>query len=171
MKRLILFFAASTLLFSCQTKPEKFDADNWYSQTKDFIIKDSNLPADSTSTEDEIGWRKEIAYKGGRPIRIKWFHPSGEPGDETYFSRDGQFELRSKICKNGQLEFEGIFYRGDPYGLSTWWLCDTKTKQEEGVRFRNKRVGIWKTWIDEGEPLITDYKNAELIDSLQFIKF
>lgn len=159
------------MLFSCHSKKEKIDPDIWYSQTKDFILTESNLPTDSTATEyfADGNQQKVKLFNNGHPTVEKWYQVTGEQIAETKYSRDGQFELRKEICQNGQIAFEGIFYKTNPYGLSTWFGC-TKIKQKEGIRFKDKKVGIWKSWNDKGEVTETDYKNIELIDSLQIIK-
>ncbi len=172
MNQQLFFIAILTLLFSCNTHHEKFDSEKWYQRTKDFILTESNLPTDSTSIENYANGKthKVIAFNNGHPTIEKWFRESGEQISETHYSCDGEFELRREICVDGQIAFEGIFYKKSAYGLSTWWGCG-KIKEQEGIRFNEKKIGIWKSWDENGIVKETDYKNNDLIDSLETIKF
>ncbi|HEY4063627.1 MAG TPA: hypothetical protein VGM30_17085 [Puia sp.] len=157
-------------LYSCTQKPKHLDPSGWYERTKALILSQSNLPTDSTSTEKyEDGRNHKIkAFNNGHPTVEKWYRETGEQVVQKNYSRNGQFELREEICKDGKPGFEGIFYKGEAYGLSTWWRCG-KSKEEEGIRYKDEKIGVWKNWDDNGKVTETDYKKSDLIDSLQLI--
>ncbi len=169
--RQFLFIVGLTLFISCNTDKKKFDSDQWYNKTKNFILTESNLPIDSTSTENyENGIMHKLkSFNKGHLTIEKWFRETGEQVLETHYSKDGDFELRREICTNGKVAFEGVFFQKNSYGLSTWWGCG-KFKQDEGKRFRNSRIGVWKHWDEKGVVSETDYKMNNLIDSLRTIK-
>lgn len=172
IEKFVRIIAIVMLVFicSCDTKNPKFDPDDWYKKTKEFILKESSLLPDSTETEyyDDGKPHKIRFFSNGIPIGEKWYRATGEQAVETNFSRDGQFELRKEICQDGKVAFEGVFYKKEPYGLSTWFGCG-EFKQQQGIRFRDKKVGIWKSWDGNGKETNVDYKNNELIDSLKLI--
>ena len=90
---------------------------------------------------------------------------------ETRYSADKKFELRREIYPSGQLAFEGVYYNGNFYGLSTWWFENGQTR-EQGIRFNDQKISIWKTWDEQGNLLRKkDYNNTTLIDSLTLIKY
>ena len=155
------------LLSSCTQKPKPLNPYHWYWETKSFILSESNLHADSTSVE-KYGDGKTHKIKSiyrGHPTIEKWYRETGEQVAQINYSRDGQFELRKEICKDGKPAFEGIFYKTEAYGPSTWWKCG-KSKEEEGVRYKDRKIGVWKYWNNNGKVTETDYKNDNLIDSL-----
>jgi hypothetical protein len=159
------------LLYSCTQKPKPLNPDHWYYETKEFILSESNLPTDSTSIERyEDGKTHKVKSFNHRHSTIeKWYRETGEQVVQTNYSRDGLFELRKEICKDGKPGFEGIFYKGEGYGPSTWWRCG-KSKEEEGVRFKDRKIGVWKYWDTSGKVTEADYKNENLFDSLQWIR-
>jgi antitoxin component YwqK of YwqJK toxin-antitoxin module len=158
-------------LLSCKDSENKFDPDIWYKDTKQAILEQSDKPADSTQTEN---------YPGGKPHKVKVFshgllaveklyRETGKQSAETRYSNDGLFELRREICPNGKTAFEGVFFKRNAYGLSIWWGCG-EHKQEEGIRYKNEKVGHWKKWDSNGRESVSDYGNSELIDSLANIQ-
>ena len=170
--RPLLLLTTLTFILSCKTSTKKNDPDKWYKQMKDFILVESNLPADSSSIEYYVAGQKHKIkyYHKGFITTEKWYRESGEQVLEIHYSNDQQFELRKEIiCESGQVSFEGVFYRKYSYGLSTWWNCDNQ-KESEGIRYRDNRIGVWKTFDKNGDSTLTDYKKYNLIDSLQLIK-
>ncbi len=157
-------------LFSCAQKPKHPDPYSWYDNTKAIILSESNLLTDSTSIEKyENGKTHKVkSFNQGHPTVEKWYRETGEQVVQTNYSRDGQFELRMEICKDGKPAFVGIFYKDEGYGPSTWWKCG-KSKEEEGIRYKDRKIGVWKYWNDNGKMTETDNKDGNLIDSLPSI--
>jgi antitoxin component YwqK of YwqJK toxin-antitoxin module len=165
------YFLIILLFCSCNQRPNPFNPNDWYQERKERILSESNLPTDSTSIERyENGKAHKVkSFNHGHPTVEKWYRETGEQVVQTNYSRDGLFELRREICKDGKPLFEGIFYKGQGYGPSTWWRCG-RSKEEEGVRFKDLKIGVWKYWDTSGKVSEADYKNGNIIDSLQWIK-
>jgi antitoxin component YwqK of YwqJK toxin-antitoxin module len=164
---LFIFFLTS---FSCTTKQNHFDTDKWYEQTKNKILEMCNITPDSTFKEYYDDGKVHVikSFKNGHLISEKLFRGTGEQVTETNYSSDEAFQLRKEICEDGQISFEGIFYKGEAYGLSRWWRCD-QSKIEEGVRFRSDKIGIWKKWNKDGQVTESNYRHENFLDSLRLI--
>jgi antitoxin component YwqK of YwqJK toxin-antitoxin module len=158
-------------LTSCKDTGHNFDPDTWYKETKQAILEQSDKPVDSTQTEKyDDGKPHKVKYFSRGTLTVeKWYRETGKQSAETRYSNDGLFELRREICSNSQTAFEGIFFKRNAYGLSTWWGCG-EHKQKEGIRYKDQKVGQWKKWDSNGKETVYDYGSRELIDSLQAIK-
>jgi antitoxin component YwqK of YwqJK toxin-antitoxin module len=55
------------------------------------------------------------------------------------YSRNNEFELRKKYYSNGNLEMEGILYKGLFYGIYRTWHYNGMLK-EFGIRYENKFI-------------------------------
>jgi hypothetical protein len=165
------YLFALLLLSSCTLHPKPSDPEKWYRETKEIILSESSLPTDSTATEKYADGtiHKAKSYNHAHPTVEKWYRETGEQVVQTNFSRNGLFELRREICKDGKPGFEGIFFQGNAYGLSTWWRCG-KSKEEEGIRYKDQKIGVWKTWDVGGKLSATDYGHVNLMDSLPWIR-
>jgi hypothetical protein len=42
---------------------------------------------------------------------------------------------------------------------------------QQGIRYHNRNIGLWKNWDRKGALTVTDYQHSDLIDSLQSIVF
>lgn len=168
--RFLLLLITITIFFSCGTQPKTFDPDKWYKKTKELILKESNVSIDSIKTENyETGQRHKVkSFSGGRIAFERWYRESGEQVAQINYATNRDLEIRQEICQSGKIAFEGIFYKGNSYGLSTWWGCG-KYKQDEGIRFNDKKIGIWKKYSENGDSTLTDYGNSNYVDSLNYI--
>lgn len=103
-------------------------------------------------------------YKG-RMFLAK-FYGKGLQTSESYFSKDGNFELRRGFCENAAVSFEGITYKTSLYGPSTECFCSGKIKQQ-GHWFRGVKIGTWKTFNESGVIIDdSDLKYHSALDSL-----
>ena len=145
----------------------KTSPDKWYEDAKAEILKQSELKPDSTiiTFDEDSTFKKVHLFSSGHEFLLKGYN-KGFLRLETRYSKDGNFELRREICNNGNYAFEGIVYKSNFYGLSTWFYCDGKI-DHQGVRYNNQKIGIWKKFNETGKQIEeTDYKNLEKIDSL-----
>jgi hypothetical protein len=163
--RIILSCSVLILLLVSCTRDIYNDSLEWYEEIKAEILKQSDLEADSVHTEVNGTWRKEHSYNNGRKFLVRNFN-DGNLRTETFYSTNSDFELRREICDRGLVAFEGIFYRGDAYGPSTWYKCDKKMTLR-GVRYKGKEIGRWKIRNYHNDKLEDkDYGREELVDSL-----
>ena len=139
----------------------------WYEYTKDEILKQANLKADSIAIVfiKDSTIREEYLFS-----ELHLFKQNDYFLDtlivETYYSKNSNFELRREICRNGNYGFEGIFYKDNFYGLSSWWYCNGQL-QSQGVRHNGEWIGIWKHWNEDGYLISeTDYHNTSKLDSM-----
>jgi antitoxin component YwqK of YwqJK toxin-antitoxin module len=162
MKYILYFFLLSLTVCSCKQKHKK--PTEWYNETKAEILKESQLKADSVSNDTDRGLISKRYYHKGHEFMRKY--GKMPPGAEIRYSLDGTFEFRKEICGNGTQGFEGIVYKGQFYGLSTWWHCNGKL-EEQGIRYRDNRIGIWHWYDTIGKEIKTeDEGRMDLIDSL-----
>lgn len=159
VKNLFALFIIGTIVNSCT---KMVSTEQWYSDTKAEILKQSQIKPDSIRTIHESVITKELGYFGKRLVHEVWFK-NKVPIYESYHSKDGGFELCREICENGIFCFEGIVADGYFTGLSTWRYCNGQLRRQ-GVRYRSHEIGIWKEWNEEGKLIkVTDYKkNGEL---------
>jgi hypothetical protein len=155
-------------MFSC-SKKQSNNTDAWFSTTKKEIIRQSSYMEDSVdvSYNKDSSYVSKSYYLQGRKLTMQRFN-RGRLVIESIYSKDGQFEFRREVCKNGDSGFEGIVYKDEFYGLSTWYYCSVKSRIEsQGVRFKGEKIGVWKKWSRRGRLLEeVDYGKKELLDSL-----
>ncbi len=166
------FLFLITLFFSCDNNDIKTDSkaktreEKWYDDTKATILEQSDIKPDSVIyivNNQETNYKRQYTYSKGCNFIERAFRKD-KIVFEKYYNTVGDFELRREICDNGTYGFEGIFYKGYPYGISTWRNCDGKI-DHQGVRFKDKRIGEWREW--KGEVIIgTYYGNKEMLDSM-----
>jgi hypothetical protein len=156
---------------TCTNGEKRHEVELWYAETKQAILRQANIKSDSAFVESYIDGRPHILteYSKGRPVVKTWYRETGERVGETHYSSDGTFELRREIWPNGHLLFEGIFYKGNAYGPSAWWSADS-LGIEEGVRYNNERVGIWRKKDINGKENRYDFGHTEYLDSILLIK-
>jgi hypothetical protein len=171
-RRLIMLALLMLSLFSCDEKQEGYK-DTWFEKAKKEIFRQSSYLADSISISynDDSSFARKCYFFQGRKLRLRGYS-RGHLALETSYSKDGDFEFRREICKNGHYSFEGIVYKNEFYGLSTWYHCSVKSQpQSQGVRFKSERIGVWKKWDEKGDLIgEVDYGKRELLDSLPQIE-
>lgn len=165
----IYFFLMTVVFFHsrCASKAGKTLSASWYEFTKAEILKQADLSPDSiiSSYNEDRSFKKEHYFSGGHEYLIRGYD-KGILCIETHFSKEGSFELRRELCDNGNLTFEGIAYKKHFYGLSTWRYCDGQLMQQ-GVRYDDKKVGVWKTFDQKGRQIEeTDYRSIAQLDSM-----
>ncbi len=147
------------------------DQKAWFEKTKATILRQSKMNADSVGqlTSDDLVRRTELSYRDGHLFLKKVFRQNILV-QVAFFDQSGEFELRRELCPNGKSRFEGIYVRAEAYGICTWYFCSGKI-EKQGVRFRNKDVGIWK-FYDEGGKLTeeVDFENMKLADVMPEVK-
>jgi hypothetical protein len=164
---LTIAMALFIFLIACnEQKP--FDAETWYNQNKETILAQAGAPTDSVMRRN---WsndmpEREFFYRQGKIVIEKRYRDTGYPAIEKYYANDGKYEFRREYCMDGTVSFEGIFYNGFAYGLSTWWGCGVPT-QERGIRIKDKKIGNWLTIDAKGIQGQTDFGNAEQIEILK----
>ncbi|GBL35525.1 hypothetical protein EMGBS15_11200 [Filimonas sp.] len=160
------FLAIGMFLFctGCDSGEQKAKAEIWYNETKATIFKQSDAPLDSTNTvfTKDNTCKSVIPYSKGHKLLKREF-VNDRLRNEVYFSKDDQFEFRREVCENGQASFDGIFYEGKPYGMSTWYYCNGKTK-EQGIMLGEERIGTWIKWDEQGKVL--EEKNHGSLDKI-----
>ena len=143
---IFLSFLLLSMIIGCNKK--HIDSQKWYDDTKAEILKQANLKADSISDfYDKDSSRKcQYSYLKGHLFRECTIKKEGTHGGiDFYFSKDGKFVLRREICNNDTILFEGIYYQGGFYGLSTWWKnCDKRQIRSQGLRYKSSEIGIWQ---------------------------
>ena len=166
----LVILAVGLILSSCFNDETKTLSDKWYEDTKAQILMQSDQKADSIEItfNKDSSFRYEHYYFGNQNFMLK-----GYSRDilrlETRFSKNKNFELRREICDNGNSGFEGIVYKKNFYGLSTWRDCSGKIA-EQGVRYNDQKIGVWKTWDETGKLIKEeDYGNISKIDSMPTI--
>lgn len=169
----ITFIVLTSLWTACINNQSQDNqiTDDWYETTKQRIITEADLPAETLSTGKYADTDlTEITYSHhDQKLKTEILREDSSLTAITLYSKDGQFELRKEICPNGQTGFEGIVYDGHFYGLSTWWHCNGQLSHQ-GIRYKDKKVGIWNRWDENGNLTeTTDYENEHLIDSLKTI--
>jgi hypothetical protein len=174
----LLLPAVLFLFTSCgKSKPQKpKDAQTWFDYTKSVILEQAETKMDNTTYTFTDDQSVEHIQLGKHEIMRRIYNKKdtsmvwGRDWNAIfYFSTNGDFEYRQEICKDGTLLFEGIVYKGEFYGLSTWRYCDTKKLMMQGVRYKNQKIGIWKSWDKDGNLSETNYNKLELLDSMPLI--
>lgn len=170
MKKLFVFVSTIILFTSCKESPTDY-ACEWSSNIKSKIFEDVNIPADSINIDTTNGKVVTFYNKG---IRTKQFRISPSTGDTVvsiFYSKDQNFEIVRELCPGGNRSFEGIRYKGKHLGLAEFRFCDGKLK-EQGYRFDNGDVGVWKEWDENGKPIKeTDKGHTEKLNKLRDIKY
>lgn len=163
----LVAFSFALMLMSC-SEQKSFDAEAWYNQNKEIILAQAGQPTDSVMRRN---WsndspEREFFYRKGKIVIEKRYRDTGYPAIEKYFANDGKYEFRREYCTDGTVSFEGIYYNGFGYGLSTWWGCGVPS-QERGIRIKDKKVGSWLTIDSKGVQGQTDHGNLEQLEILK----
>ncbi|PBQ34210.1 hypothetical protein CNR22_21365 [Sphingobacteriaceae bacterium] len=150
----------------------KQSADSWYEETKAEILKQAALKSDSIGFlfNSDSSKKKEMHFFKGHMFLAK-FYKKGAPTSESYFSKDGNFELRRLFCENAIVSFEGIAYKTSLFGPFTEYYCSGKIKLQ-GFRFQSEGIATWKTFNESGVLVDeSNLKNHSLLNSLpQIVK-
>jgi hypothetical protein len=157
-------------LMSCVKSP--FSPDEWYLRTKLIILQDASRNFDSTNLNINP-FSPDMRYYLLKGKAVRSFLKGSKGGfTVVFYSKDCNFELRREVADNGSVLFEGITYKKHFYGLSTWWYVDGELKRQ-GVRWNDKKVGLWKTWpLDQKNSIVYLFRAGKenMIDSLQRLK-
>ena len=163
------FLLATTTFLSCQRHEIK-DPLEWSKNIKQHILADVDVPVDRTSadTTSMNSVRLTLFHNG---TRIKQFViRNGDTLASFFYSQNQNFELVRELCPGISRSFEGIKYKGKPYGLVEFRYCDGKLK-EQGFRFEGN-VGIWKEWDSTGKLIKErDYGNGNRLSELRRISY
>lgn len=147
------------------------DQKAWFEKTKAVILRQSKMNADSVGQQlsDDLVRRTELSYREGH-LYLKKIYRQNILVQVAYFDQSGEFELRRELCPNGKSRFEGIFVKGEAFGICTWFFCTGKT-EKQGVRYRGKDVGIWKFYDENGRVTEeVDFENQQLVGEMPVIK-
>jgi len=152
MHKLFPVIAIATILISSCGQPQTRVAHElWYKQTKEAILQQAAQEPDSVwySFNQDSSYKTIWQYHDKHLISKKGFQKAIFRS-EAYYSQDGFFELRRELCDNGKIGFEGIFYKGKGYGISTWYDCQDHPVRQ-GLRFNDEKIGTWKNWKSPNE--------------------
>ncbi|WP_143305596.1 toxin-antitoxin system YwqK family antitoxin [Chitinophaga vietnamensis] len=153
MRTVIRLLTGTLLCTGCHQPQTEVAHEMWYNNTKAVIIDQASVEADSVAyTFNADSSRKIIQDYHQQHLLITRGFQQGNLQYEIYYSKQGDFEWRRELCENGQPAFEGIFYKNEGYGLTTWYNCDGNIR-EQGVRLKNEKAGAWKTWNDSARSL------------------
>ncbi|MFN8313938.1 MAG: hypothetical protein U0289_14120 [Cyclobacteriaceae bacterium] len=165
--RLVLLMALAAGLSAAAPVDQKA----WFEKTKATILRQSKMNADSVGQElsDDLVRRTEMSYREGH-LYLKKIYRQNILVQVAYFDQSGEFELRRELCPNGKFRFEGIFVKGEAFGICTWFFCTGKT-EKQGVRYRGKDVGIWKFYDENGRVTEeVDFENQQLVGEMPVIR-
>ncbi|HQQ82671.1 MAG TPA: hypothetical protein PK059_05735 [Cyclobacteriaceae bacterium] len=165
--RLVLLMALAAGLSAAAPVDQKA----WFEKTKATILRQSKMNADSVGQQlsDDLVRRTEMSYREGH-LYLKKIYRQNILVQVAYFDQSGEFELRRELCPNGKFRFEGIFVKGEAFGICTWFFCTGKT-EKQGVRYRGKDVGIWKFYDENGRVTEeVDFENQQLVGEMPVIR-
>lgn len=159
-------FGLLLLTSSCGQLNNSHETDNWYEDTKQLIVENAESKPDSSMIFFGNQKFSVISYKNGLHIKQNNYCKNTTLCGETLFGKDTTLELRREIYPNGQYAFEGIYYNGYFFGLSTWWY-DNGQIRKQGFRFKNSKIGTWREFDKDGKVIAeSDYNNLDKLDSL-----
>ncbi|MFB6456870.1 hypothetical protein ACE38W_16480 [Chitinophaga sp. Hz27] len=168
--QLPLLILSLPIFAACQRQQTTVAHQQWYEHTKNTILEQAATPPDSiTYSFNEDSTHKVVMLYHDKHLLATRGFDHDILRYEIFFSKDGNFEFRRERCENGNPAFEGLFYKNEGYGLTTWFA--EKRLKEQGVRFKSQRVGIWKLWTKENkEAEEKDYGGDAAIESFPAIK-
>lgn len=127
------------------------DVQEWHEQTKELIIEQSELVADSISEmKGPTGSTERQYYYNNRLYRIETISPEGVIEHLVQYANDGDFAYCIEYCSHGYKTYEGIEYKHKPYGIATWYNCDNGKITEQGIRYKFRKIGVWKMYDGNG---------------------
>ena len=143
----------------------------WQESIRRQIWLQSDTSFDSTAKEfyQNGSIHVDRRYKNNQPTSVITYNLNGRQSSEAYYAHDTAFKLQREICNDSDVIAETILYNNDTCGFFQHYNCD-KTKEEEGFMYKNKRFGIWHYKNDKESVRIVDYKNHDLVDSLNLIQ-
>ncbi|MGB4850669.1 MAG: hypothetical protein WBP41_22265 [Saprospiraceae bacterium] len=171
MKIGIVLFLLMLLKINCNRSSIDF-ANQWSTTIKQNIIEDVNVQNDNTSIDstNNMFWNFTLYHNG---IRTKLFRINPTTNDtllSIFYSPDQKFELVRELCPGQESSFEGIRYKNKQVGLAEFRYCNGKLK-EQGYRF-GEDVGIWREWDKNGKQIKeTDYGNSASLKQLKNINY
>ena len=168
-RRSILFLFFSLQLASCSIKKNKEQFSAWYEETYEEIKDQADETADSTykSVNLNSGIHHEWFYYEGHIIKYEITFTDGTLNYRALYATDSNFRIVQEYCADGKLSYEGIEYKHKPYGLGTWYYCQTGKIMDQGLRLKFQKTGSWIHNSPDGTVLNeTFYKEKVKISSL-----
>ncbi|HEY9178426.1 MAG TPA: hypothetical protein VIN07_12075 [Flavipsychrobacter sp.] len=142
------------------------DVQEWHEATKEIIIEQSELVADSISQQEDpsSGSIERRYYYNRKLFRKEVVSPRGVVEYMVRYADDSDFAYCTEFCTHGYKTYEGIEYQHKPYGIATWYNCDNGKITEQGTRYKFRKTGVWQMYDGYGNPTreITYEKNVPL---------
>lgn len=131
------------------------DVAEWHNATKEGIIEQSELVADSISeyTDSLTGELVRDYYYNRQLFRKEIASAEGIVKYLVRYATDKDFAYCTEYCSHGYKTYEGIEYQHKPYGIATWYNCENGKITEQGVRHGFRKVGTWKMYDGNGNPV------------------
>lgn len=131
------------------------DVTGWHEATKERILEQSELVADSISerTDTQTSELVRSYYYSGHLFRKEIVGKTGVVAYMVRYANDSNFSYCTEYCSHGYKIYEGIDYKHKPYGIATWYDCETGKITEQGVRYKFRKVGLWKMYDRSGNPV------------------
>lgn len=140
-------------VISCNTGGGNY-IQEWHDATKEAIIEQSELVADSISELTEpSGQIERLYYYNSRLYRKETVSRDGVMEHLVQYGEDGDFAYCTEYCSHGYKTYEGIEYKHKPYGMATWYNCNNGKITEQGNRYKFRKIGVWKIYDGNGNPV------------------
>ncbi|NIG55825.1 hypothetical protein [Chitinophaga sp. Cy-1792] len=168
--RLPILILSLPIFAACERQQTAVAHRHWYEHTKSTILEQAGMAPDSIAySYNEDSTHKVVEQYHDKHLLSTRGFDHDILRYEIFYSIDRDFEFRRERCENGNPAFEGLFYKNEGYGITTWFAGNRL--KEQGVRFKNNRVGIWKLWTKENmEPEEKNYGGDAAIESFPVLK-
>jgi|GEM_PF-6182856 len=155
---------------SCDGTNEEQILD-WQEETKDEILSRADATIDSTWENINLneGLRELREYNNGKLVKCVVQNREEAILYSVQYAEDTNFALVHEYCTHGDMTYEGIEYKHRPYGLATWYHCETGNIMEQGIRHKFKKTGTWKKYYPDGS-LQSEKVHKEEVKVKQFPK-
>lgn len=140
------------LISACSEGSREERLADWYTDTKEEILDQSDEKPDSTFEHIDLNnslYEKWYYYKN-RPVKYEVTNAAKTPRYIAFIAADSNFRFIQEYCPHGKLSYEGIEYQHKPYGTATWYDCETGKIVEQGNRFKFTKTGTWKKYNPDG---------------------
>ena len=144
-----------TIIFASCSGGGYDDVQEWHEETKELIIEQSELVADSIGEQQDptSGSTERLYYYNHQLFRKETISPNGVIQHLVQYAENGDFAYCTEYCSHGYKTYEGIEYQHKPYGIATWYNCDNGKITEQGVRYKFRKIGVWKMYDGNGNPV------------------
>lgn len=152
------------LIASCGGGSREERLADWYTDTKEEILDQSDEKADSTFEHIDLnnGMYEKWFYHKSRLIKYEVTSAAKTPRYTAFVATDTNFRFIREYCPHGKLSYEGIEYQHKPYGTATWYDCETGKITDQGNRFKFTKTGTWKKFNSDGSVLSTIEHKAKI---------